>query len=87
MQRVIDVEFKHVTVVSVLHRFTFIERFDRVAVLQQGRLMECDSPRALLGRDSVFRGLYHAHRERSWTSQKRVGMGVRPIVLGSDSDA
>ncbi|KAK3329761.1 P-loop containing nucleoside triphosphate hydrolase protein [Apodospora peruviana] len=64
MQAVIDAEFRHATVISVLHRFTFIDRFDRVAVMRQGELVECDSPEALLGPDreeSAFRELYRAH--------------------------
>lgn len=61
MQEVIEKEFQDATVISVLHRFTFIERFDRVAVLKQGSLVKCDAPRVLLERDSVFAELYGAH--------------------------
>lgn len=63
MQGVVEKEFKDVTVISVLHRFSFIERFDWVAVLKQGRLIECDTPKALLETDSVFRELSRAHRK------------------------
>lgn len=65
MQDVIDAEFKETTVISVMHRFTFIERFDRVAVLRQGNIVECDKPQMLLGRESTFRALYRAHHERA----------------------
>jgi len=64
MQEVIESEFREATVISVLHRFTFIERFDRVAVLRQGKLVECDAPRELLARESVFAELYRAHHQR-----------------------
>ncbi|KAK4452861.1 P-loop containing nucleoside triphosphate hydrolase protein [Podospora aff. communis PSN243] len=64
MQDVIEREFREATVISVLHRFTFIERFDRVAVMRQGKLVECDSPRVLMESESVFRGMYRAHHER-----------------------
>ncbi|KAK0656433.1 ABC transporter [Cercophora newfieldiana] len=64
MQDVIEKEFEDATVISVLHRFTFIERFDRVAVLKQGVLVECDAPRVLLERDSVFAELYRTHHQR-----------------------
>ncbi len=58
MQRVIDEEFPNRTVIAIVHRFGNIDRFDRVAVLQRGEVVECDTPKALLSRDSRFRGLY-----------------------------
>lgn len=61
MQGVIDSEFKDRTVISVLHRFSYIHRFDRVAVLGHGRLVECDRPERLLARQSAFGELYCAH--------------------------
>ena len=61
MQEVIDAEFREQTVISVLHRFRYIERFDRVAVMDRGRMVECDSPQSLLRRESLFRDLYRAH--------------------------
>ncbi|KAK4236089.1 P-loop containing nucleoside triphosphate hydrolase protein [Achaetomium macrosporum] len=60
MQGVIDTEWRQRTAISVLHRFAHIRQFDRVAVLSWGRLVECDTPQALLGRQSAFRELYHA---------------------------
>ena len=63
MQNVIETEFRDCTVISVLHRFKFIDRFDRVAVLRHGNLVECDTPQALLGRVSAFRELYHAQHD------------------------
>ena len=59
MQDVIDAEFasSH-TVISVLHRFRHIDRFDRVALLKGGKIVECDSPQVLLARNSEFRKLY-----------------------------
>lgn len=63
MQAVVDAEFQGATVVAVMHRFTYIERYDRVALLREGRMVECDAPVKLLAREgSVFGGLYAAHR-------------------------
>ncbi|KAH8703765.1 putative multidrug resistance-associated protein [Talaromyces proteolyticus] len=59
MQEIIDTEFRDWTVISVLHRFTYITSFDKVAVLRRGKLVECDSPQVLLGRESAFGALYH----------------------------
>lgn len=70
MQDVIDTEFQDRTIISVLHRFTYIERFDRVAVFSQGSLVECDAPLTLLERDSALRELYHA--QHSGASVKRI---------------
>ncbi|KAM7219313.1 P-loop containing nucleoside triphosphate hydrolase protein [Rhypophila decipiens] len=68
MQSIIETAFDHATVISVLHRFTYIDRYDRVAVLQRGgggQLVECDSPSVLLAREgSIFGELYRAHNTR-----------------------
>jgi ATP-binding cassette subfamily C (CFTR/MRP) protein 1 len=65
MQQVIEAEFRHQTIISVLHRFNFIDRYDSVVVLAQGKLVESDPPKTLLGRESVFRELYKAHNSES----------------------
>lgn len=61
MQGIIETEFQEQTVISVLHRLKYIGRYDRVAVLSRGELVECDTPSKLLGADSAFRELYTAH--------------------------
>jgi ABC-type multidrug transport system fused ATPase/permease subunit len=33
-------------------------------VMRQGRLVECDRPRLLMERESVFREMHRAHHER-----------------------
>jgi ATP-binding cassette subfamily C (CFTR/MRP) protein 1 len=60
MQSIIEKEFAQQTIISILHRFKFVDRFDRVAVLKLGKLVECDSVQTLLGTDSEFRKLYTA---------------------------
>jgi ABC-type multidrug transport system fused ATPase/permease subunit len=60
MQEVIEKEFAEQTVIAVIHRFTYVNRFDRVVLMKNGELVECDSPMALLERDSEFRKLYMA---------------------------
>lgn len=60
MQRVIREEFKGTTIVAVAHRLDTILDFDRVALLEEGELRECDEPGRLLGRDSGFRELYNS---------------------------
>ncbi|KAJ5556172.1 P-loop containing nucleoside triphosphate hydrolase protein, partial [Penicillium frequentans] len=60
MQQLVNNEFGEQTILAVLHRFKYIHLFDRVAVLKDGVLVECDKPETLLGQDSEFRRLYSA---------------------------
>lgn len=61
MQRVIREEFEGCTVLMIAHKLQSVLDFDRIAVLDKGRLVEFDSPDALLARpDSAFRALYDA---------------------------
>ncbi|KAF4764292.1 hypothetical protein HAV15_000662 [Penicillium sp. str.  len=57
---IIEQECAGQTVIAVVHRLRHIERFDKVALLQHGELVEFDAPRALLGRESEFRKLHTA---------------------------
>ncbi|KAE8374857.1 P-loop containing nucleoside triphosphate hydrolase protein [Aspergillus bertholletiae] len=63
MQDILDKEFASQTIIAVCHRFRFIDRFDCVAVIQQGELVEYDNPTALLQRDTHFRRLFRALQE------------------------
>ncbi|KAK6814078.1 hypothetical protein RU639_010488 [Aspergillus parasiticus] len=65
MQDIIDKEFASQTIIAVCHRFRFIDRFDRVAVIQQGELVEYDDPTTLLESDTEFRRLFRALQESS----------------------
>ncbi|KAJ5901474.1 hypothetical protein N7495_002002 [Penicillium taxi] len=52
-------QFASCTVIAVAHRLGAVVDFDRVAVMGGGRLLEWDSPHALLKRDSEFKRLWH----------------------------
>jgi ATP-binding cassette subfamily C (CFTR/MRP) protein 1 len=58
IREVMREEFASCTVIAVAHRLGAVADFDRVAVMSGGRLLEWDSPRALLKRDSEFRRLW-----------------------------
>lgn len=60
MQDIIDTEFKHCTVLAIMHRLDHIEKYDRVALLDQGRLIEYESPSVLLEQNSRFGELYRS---------------------------
>lgn len=48
------------TVIEVAHRLDFILDFDRVLLLEHGKVVEYDDPRILLSQDSLFAKLYHS---------------------------
>jgi len=50
--------FKGWTVIAIAHKLESIIDFDRVAVLEDGKLIEYDNPRRLLERDTAFKRLY-----------------------------
>jgi ABC-type transport system involved in cytochrome bd biosynthesis fused ATPase/permease subunit len=58
MQRVIREKFSNHTVLAVVHKLDTILDFDKVALLEGGRLVEFDDPYTLLSTDSAFNKLY-----------------------------
>ena len=64
MQRIIREEFQDRTVIVIAHRLDTILELDRIALLRNGELVECDSPGNLLGRASQFRELYEIDSAR-----------------------
>ncbi|KAF3387132.1 ABC transporter C family member 8 [Penicillium rolfsii] len=58
VREVMHEEFTDCTVIAVAHRLGTVVDFDRVAVLGGGQLLEWDSPRELLKRDSEFKRLW-----------------------------
>lgn len=62
-------KFQHTTVISIAHRLNTIVDFDRVVVLDSGRIIETGNPRELLGRPSAFRSLYESGSTENTRSQ------------------
>eukprot|EP01105_Mastigella_eilhardi_P018112 TRINITY_DN4187_c0_g1_i3.p1 TRINITY_DN4187_c0_g1~~TRINITY_DN4187_c0_g1_i3.p1 ORF type:complete len:653 (-),score=121.11 TRINITY_DN4187_c0_g1_i3:57-2015(-) len=63
IQETIRREFSGVTVVTIAHRLSTLLDYDRVAVLERGRLAELDAPAVLLRRpDSLFAALASVSR-------------------------
>lgn len=71
MQDIIDKEFKDQIIIAVVHRFRFIHQFDRVLLMQEGKIVENDAPDLLLSRNSKFRSLYTALEHRNPTSSSQ----------------
>ncbi|KAG4434582.1 hypothetical protein IFR05_009938 [Cadophora sp. M221] len=61
MQTIIRSEFKTHTIIMIAHRLDSLLDFDRVAVLNKGKLIEFGEPSVLLKKEgSAFGKLYHA---------------------------
>jgi hypothetical protein len=62
MQETIREEFKNHTIIAAAHRLDTILDFDRIAVLDNGELVEFDSPAKLLKGPSRFEELYESYK-------------------------
>jgi ABC-type multidrug transport system fused ATPase/permease subunit len=60
MQRVLREDFADCTIWAVAHRLETMLDFDRIAMIQNGELIEFDTPEVLLKTDSAFKGLYES---------------------------
>ncbi|GLB02090.1 hypothetical protein AtubIFM57258_000503 [Aspergillus tubingensis] len=58
MERIVASHFNHCTVLSIVHRYENISAFDKVALFEDGELMEFDRPESLLSKETRFRALY-----------------------------
>jgi ATP-binding cassette, subfamily B, bacterial len=52
------------TVLAIAHRLSTVRNFDRILVLERGRLVQDGSPEALLRRDGIYRDLIEAEMNR-----------------------
>jgi len=61
IQKIIRQKFPKYTILAVAHKLDTITDFDKVAVMDNGTLVEFDSPHALLTQpSSAFRQLYNS---------------------------
>lgn len=52
--------FQGWTILAIAHKLDVVLDYDKIAVLDAGRLVEFDAPRKLLAQEgSVFKDLYH----------------------------
>lgn len=64
MQEIIDTDFKAAgcTVLAVMHRLEHIRRYDKVALLDDGKLLEYGDPKELLAGETELARLYSYYR-------------------------
>ncbi|KAA8642644.1 uncharacterized protein ATNIH1004_011589 [Aspergillus tanneri] len=63
MQRLIRTAFASCTVIAVVHRLHTILDFDKVVVIENGRIVECGKPNELLNNNGLFHQLYSKNGE------------------------
>lgn len=55
LQKMIKLEFKSTTVITIAHRLNTIIQYDRILVMKDGKIAEFDSPISLMNKpDSIF---------------------------------
>lgn len=58
MQEIIDSDFKHCTILAVMHRLEHVRSYDKIALLGGGKLLEYGDPDTLMAKDMRFAELY-----------------------------
>jgi ATP-binding cassette subfamily B protein len=72
IQEAISALVKGRTVIVIAHRLRMVLGADRIAVLDQGRLVEAGSGEELLARDELFARLYRIQQESLGWSAGRI---------------
>jgi ABC-type multidrug transport system fused ATPase/permease subunit len=60
MQSIIKVEFRDYTILAVSHRLQFVMDFDKVIIMDKGKVVEVGNPRSLAEGDTRFGDLWRA---------------------------
>ena len=54
IQRTIQTSFSSCTVLTIAHRINTVMDYDKILVLDQGELVESDTPRNLINSNGIF---------------------------------
>ena len=63
LQKMIKTEFKDTTVITIAHRLNTIIQYDKILVLDAGRIAEFDSPINLMNKGGIFSSLIKENGE------------------------
>ncbi|KXX74503.1 Canalicular multispecific organic anion transporter 2 [Madurella mycetomatis] len=61
MQDIVDTEFQGCTVIAVMHRLLHVARYDKVAFMENGVLLEFDELGLLMAKNTRFAELYRSY--------------------------
>jgi ATP-binding cassette, subfamily C (CFTR/MRP), member 1 len=65
VQNTIRTQFANMTVLTIAHRIHTILDYDRIVVMENGKVLELDTPKALLmSPNSVFYSLVHEAQQK-----------------------
>jgi ABC-type histidine transport system ATPase subunit len=66
MQRVIRTHFRDQTIIAIAHKLDTVLDYDKIVFLEQGRVVEFDTPKALLSSEgSTFKAMFDSFRHSS----------------------
>ena len=60
MQSIIDMEFREYTILAVSHRLQFVMDFDKVLIMDKGKVVEVGNPKKLVDGNTRFGDLWRA---------------------------
>ncbi len=70
IQKALDELSKDKTVILIAHRMRAVEGADKIVVLSNGTVAECDSPNELMQKDGIFKHMAELQSmSRNWTIQ------------------
>ena len=65
IQKVINEEFKDTTLLAIAHRISSVVNYDKVVMMGNGKIVECDNPQTLLAdSSSLFKQEYDAFMKK-----------------------
>lgn len=76
IQKSIREQFKNSTLLVIAHRLSTISDFDKVLVINEGRVVEFDEPRALMAKKGMFAGMVGDSGERAVLEEMILGGGA-----------
>lgn len=66
MQQIIRAQFKDQTIIAIAHKLDTVLDFDKIAFMDNGRVVEFDAPKTLLSREgSAFKSMFESFRHHS----------------------